>query len=114
MSHHHHHHCQHCHEHVGHCAACHEGDHHHHGCHDQSHEEGDFAHQLLRMADEAWMEVLKEKIKKEVLAKSGDKLEKLAKIVAEANEARWHQKLSLMDAAHTFADKIRSFFSSKK
>jgi hypothetical protein len=112
-----HHHCHHCH---GHHDCCHHEGHHHDGCqcsscqhagHGQS---GDFSAKLLEMADEAWMEVLKEKIKEQVAASSGDKLDKLAKIVAESNNARWHQKLELMDIAHNFADKVRGFFSQKK
>jgi len=106
----HHHCCNHDHHH----SCC---NHHSHEqeCHETSHHEhGDFPHQLLEMADEAWMEVLKEKIKEQIKATSGAKLDKLAKIVAEANNDRWEQKLQLLDIAHTFTDKIRAFFTQKK
>lgn len=110
----HHSHCDHngctCpHGNQGHCCAC-------SHCHDHSsqHEHCHFSDQLLEMADDAWMEVLKEKIKEQVRQKSGAHLDKLAKIVAEANNDRWQRKLELMDIAHNFADRVRSFFSGKK
>jgi hypothetical protein len=113
----HHHHCP-IHDHNQNCTCC-QHEHHSCTCPQHSHESGhhdqcDFAHKLLDMADEAWMEVLKEKIKEQVIATSGSKLDKLAKIVAESNNARWQQKLELLDIAHNFADKVRAFFSQKK
>jgi hypothetical protein len=47
---------------------------------------------LLELADEAWMELLKEKIKAHIL-KTDTKLDELAKIVAEANHKRWSHKM---------------------
>jgi len=44
---------------------------------------------LLCLADEAWKEVLKEKIKQEIEKASGPKLTELAKLVTEANHKRW-------------------------
>lgn len=112
MSHHHHHNCP-LHDHH-HACCCHQHSHDESCCNKGHHEHDDFPHKLLEMADEAWMEVLKEKIKAHVEATSGAKLEKLAKIVAEANNSRWEQKLQLLDIAHNFVDRIRSFFSQKK
>jgi hypothetical protein len=118
-----HHHC-----HEGHChnhdhentasAECHEkcyccgqtpcqcGCHHHH----HNHQEGEFAHQLLALADEAWMEVLKEKIKEQVSATSGKHLDKLAKLVATSNQERWKRKLSAKTQHDEFHDRIDEFF----
>lgn len=92
------------------------------GCHDEScacechkhhhhHEHEDFAHELIEMADEAWMEVLREKIKKQVEASSGKNLDQLAKLVAEANQSRWKSKLALNKAANNFRDKVSDFFN---
>jgi hypothetical protein len=44
---------------------------------------------LLCLADEAWKEVLKDKIKQEIEKSSGQKLSALAKLVAETNQRRW-------------------------
>lgn len=106
---------------------CHEHDHHHHhhdGCcccsqekHECCKEESccdgheDFASQLLSMADEAWMELLKDKIKENIQASGGAHLDQLAKAVAESNGARWKNKLAMKQNANDFKDKIKSLFS---
>jgi len=85
----------------------HHGHHHHHdscGCCDDSctcpcheevcaeEEECCSAESLLAIADCAWAEVLKEKIKDHI--RSNDKkIDQLAKIVAEANHKRWKHKM---------------------
>ncbi len=47
---------------------------------------------LLCLADEAWRELLKDKIKQEIQKTAGPKLDSLAKLVAETNHRRWtHQ-----------------------
>ena len=103
---------------------CHGHHHHHHGCCEEEHEcgccchhhsddhgdEGDFASQLLQLADEAWMEVLKEKVKAHVAKSSGAQLEKLAKIVAEGNKDRWRMKLGAKKGCDDFHAKIAEFF----
>jgi len=108
MSHHHHHSCEHCEHQEDHCSqccscSCHDSDHHHEG------HEG-FSHELLEMADDAWMEVLKEKIKEQILATNGKKLDELAKIVASSNEARWKYKKSSLGLCHDYKQKIQDFF----
>ena len=54
----------------------------------------DFAHQLLELADEAWMEILKEKIKENIRQKGGEQLTQLANLVSERNHKRWNHKLA--------------------
>jgi hypothetical protein len=49
----------------------------------------DMPEKLLCLADEAWREVVKEKIKAEIEKTAGQKLDKVAKLVAEANHRRW-------------------------
>jgi hypothetical protein len=44
---------------------------------------------LLLLADEAWKELLKDKIKQEIEKSAGQKLNGIAKLVAEANHQRW-------------------------
>ena len=109
----HHHHC-HGHHHHGCCeehecgCCCH---HHHHSdeCHEH-HDQGDFASQLLQLADEAWMEVLKEKIKAQVIKGSGAHLDKLAKLVADGNKDRWRLKLGAQKGCDDFHEKVAEFF----
>lgn len=80
-------------------------------CHEK---ECDFSGHLLKLADEAWMEVLKEKIKKQIETSCGPHLDQLAQIVAEANGARWSQKLAADKACKDFKSKICDFFSGCK
>ncbi len=63
------------------------------------------------MADEAWMEVLKEKIKEEIIASHSKHLDKLAKLVADANSERWKEKLALQKNSNDFKEKISEFFN---
>ena len=52
----------------------------------------DKAKKLLEIADMAWVELLKEKIKEHIKA-NDPKLDELAKIVSEANHHRWKHKM---------------------
>lgn len=93
------------HEHC-HCHSC-----AHHECCHHHHEQEDFAKQLIEMADEAWMEVLMDKIKEQVIIHSGAHLDQLAKLVAETNNARWKEKLALQKRGNDFKDKVDQFFN---
>ncbi len=75
------------------------------GCHSHCpscHHEGDagYAKQLLQIADEAWKEVVKEKIKEEIRKKSDAHLTQLAKVVADANQSHWVSKMQAHHAEH--------------
>lgn len=100
---------------------------HHHGHHEQScgsgcgcgcseckcachQKEGCFSDQLLEMADEAWMELLHEKIKKHIESISGKELDKLAAIVSKANHARWKEKMDICKTKDDFKEQISNFF----
>lgn len=52
----------------------------------------DHGKKLLEIADLAWMEALKEKIKQHILA-SDHKIDEIAKIVGEANRDLWRHKM---------------------
>jgi len=105
---------EHCHE-----GSCSSGAHHHHhdhscccgeGCCCQKHQEKDFAAELLDLADEAWMEVLKEKIKEQIIKNNGDHLDALAKLVSETNNARWKNKIGKKNSCHEFKAKLDDLF----
>src|ERR1700722_7515171 len=103
MSHHHHHgEC---------CSSHHEGKcccgANHHSCHDESCDkhggescQEDFAKELLGVADCAWMDVLKTKIKQHIEAHSGAELDKMAALIAETNAERWKNKLAKKKLKH--------------
>lgn len=75
------------------------------------HEHQDISHDLLQMADDAWMELLKEKIKKQIESTSGDRLDQLAKLVSDSNKERWKSKMGTQHANTNFKDRIADFFS---
>jgi hypothetical protein len=67
-----------------------------------------YADQLLQLADEAWMEVVKEKIKEEIRQHSNETISQLAKLVATANNARWKDKLQSKKDHENFEDQLRN------
>lgn len=98
----------------------------HHHCHDEScskehcqvscgcscheHEHQHFSDQLLEMADEAWMEVLKEKIKQKIEKETGQHLDQLASLVATANHNRWINKMGVINGKEDFKIKLDEYF----
>lgn len=112
----HHHHCDlHAHDH------CCEESHHHHDCgcccHNGASMENahpDFAHELLELADAAWMELLKDKIKEQIKSSNGAQLDKLAKLVNHANKERWDHKMAKKSVCDSFREKLHEHFTSKK
>jgi hypothetical protein len=108
--------------HSGHCcesSGCHHSSHHshednhchchcHHGsCCDESHmeEEECDSERLLAIADMAWAEVLKEKIKEHIRA-SDKRIDEIAKIVSETNRAYWHQEISRSKTDENYAFRL--------
>lgn len=67
---------------------------------------------FLKLADEAWMEVLKEKIKGQIITHKGEQMDKLAAIIAKANGERWKNKISSKINSNEFKDSLKEFFSS--
>lgn len=89
------------------------GDHHHHA--HSHHEVGGHCHcaeKFLNIADEAWIEILKEKIKNKILEKKGEHLERLAEMVAMANGEKWKHIISARTKCTQFKDSLKDFFSS--
>lgn len=79
-------------------------------CHSHHHHQAEFSDQLLELADEAWMEVLKEKIKEKIKTSNGAQLDKLAALVSDANNARWKGKITNHKGLKEFKDKISEIF----
>ena len=102
-------------EHLNHEEFCKCGEHCH--CHDkisqQCHEKECAAEIFLKLADEAWVEVLKEKIKTEIEKKKGSDLEKLAVIIAKANGEKWKNKIAIKTKSEEYKNTLKDYFSSK-
>lgn len=69
---------------------------------------------FFEVADEAWSEVLKDKIKEHILATQNARMTKLAKIVSEGNDQRWKNKMEKKQSCHDFHEQIASFFAQSK
>lgn len=67
---------------------------------------------FLELADEAWKELLVEKIKEKILTKKGEHLEKLAEIISTANGERWKHKIGAKTNVNEFKDKLKEFLSA--
>lgn len=81
------------------------------GCGCQEHSSCDKGKAFLDLADEAWMEVLKEKIKEHIRA--NDKhIQELAVIVSEANHARWKRKMEKEKCSQSYEEKLADLFCS--
>lgn len=79
-------------------------------CHDSCEEKGcDAAHQFLELADEAWMEVLKEKIKDHIRANAKN-MDELAKIISEANCDKWKAKMEKKQRCSCYEGKLQEYF----
>lgn len=72
--------------------------------------ECDKGQKLLALADEAWMEVLKEKIKDHIRS-TDKKIDELAKIVAEGNRDLWHQRMAKAKAKENYSEKLGQLFN---
>lgn len=75
---------------------------------------GDYNHIFLELADCAWMEVLKDKIKDHILATKSDKMTELARIISEANTKRWKHKMEKERCCHDFKSELSCFFASMR
>ena len=72
----------------------------------------DMPEKLIAIADEAWYEVVKDKIKKEIEATCGEKLDKLAQIVASANNQRWTHQIQGKVLCEEYKNNIKELFGS--
>lgn len=102
------------HDHEHKCCSADKEYHHHHCCPDHHHhgdeqDHSNFAQELIALADEAWMEVLKEKIKEQV-KNSCTGLDELAKIISDANNKRWCAKMQAKKECDNFHQKVLDHF----
>jgi len=85
------------------------------GCnsHGHHHHDGECkcVEKFLEIADDAWREVLKEKIKAKIIDKKNDHMEKLAEMIAMANGSKWKHKISAKANDEEFKENLKKFFS---
>jgi hypothetical protein len=67
------------------------------------------ANKFFELADCAWMEVLKEKIKENIKS-SAKNLDELARMISEANHERWQKKMENKICTGSFEEKLSEFF----
>ena len=65
---------------------------------------------LLALADEAWHDLLKEKIKDQISNSCGDNMDKLAKLVAETNKEKWAHTVKGKVKCSEYKDKLKDLF----
>ena len=74
----------------------------------------DWSEKFLKFADEAWKELLQEKIKAIIEKEHGSHLEKLAEILAKANKERWEYKITAKMKHKEYKETLKEYFSSNK
>jgi hypothetical protein len=110
----HHHEDSHCHEeesceaHHNHCEDS------HHSCCSEHHQDScSFGDTLLKLADEAWMNVLKGKIEKVIERQSGSQLDKVAELVSETNHKRWKGIIAKGHCKENFEKELGMLFGDQ-
>lgn len=80
-------------------------------CHgEQGHQSScNYPEKFLELADQAWMEVLKEKIKDHIRSNCKN-MDELAKLIADANHGKWTKKMENKQCADHYQEKLREFF----
>lgn len=86
----------------------------HRKCDCPCHHHGKYSEQLLKIADEAWMELIKEKIKEDILKHSGDHITQLAQLVSRSNHKRWTDKLSEKKNLDDFNEQLQKLITGQR
>ncbi len=66
---------------------------------------------LLILADDAWMELMKEKIKAEINKASGPHMEKIAQLVVETNFAKWSDLIQAKTKCNEYKDNLKALMA---
>lgn len=69
----------------------------------------DYAAKFLELANQAWTEVLKEKIKEKIKADCKN-MDELAAIIADANHERWKHKMESKQCCGGYEEKLKNYF----
>lgn len=66
---------------------------------------------LLTLADDAWMELLKEKIKANIEKSNGPHMDKIAKLVADTNCARWGHMIQAKVKCNEYQENLKALMT---
>lgn len=69
--------------------------------------------EMLALADEAWMELMKEKMKAEIDRVSGAHMEKVAKLVTETNFAKWSDLIKGKAKCNEYKDNLKKLMTEE-
>ena len=72
----------------------------------------DMHEKLLALADAAWEELLKEKIKAEINKTNGEHMDKIAKLVAEANCAKWGHMIQGKVKCNEYQENLKTLMTA--
>ncbi len=72
----------------------------------------DMPERLLKLADDAWFEVLKEKIKEEINANCDGKMAEIAKLVASSNQAKWGNMIQGKVQCEEYKQSLKNLMTS--
>lgn len=96
------------------------GEHHHHGCYGKmgmhEEEEGgcEITEKLMFIADIAWKKLMIEKLKAEIDKTHGDKLNNLAKLIADTGMQKWMLFMQMKQKKEEFQDQLKQMMSQMK
>lgn len=65
---------------------------------------------LMKLADEAWGELMKEKMKKAIEKERGEKMNKVAAVSVQASLAYWEHKMQGKAQCHEFSENLKKAF----
>lgn len=68
---------------------------------------------FLILADDAYMELLKERIKEEIQKHKGEEINKLAEIISKANGKRWKYKIKTKLNKEDYKEDLMKYFEHK-
>lgn len=76
-------------------------------CNESCEESMDHGKMIMQLANEAWAELMKEKMKAAYEKTMGEKMNKVALVGVEACIAYWTQKMKEEGACHEYSEKLK-------
>ena len=73
----------------------------------------DIPEKLLCLADEAWKDALKAKIREKIEKNQAEKLEQLATLVADANHRRWKHMIEAKQGCESFKHQVKEILTGE-
>jgi len=83
------------------------------GCTTAYHQDCSMPDKLLWLADEAWEELMREKIRDHIEASCGTMMDEVAKMTAETSTTRWKHKMAKKHLYHDFKHGLRELMCTE-